>query len=225
VDIERDVEGVPYPGATEADMEQTVKAVEALDLRIIASQVDVRDGAVLKKAADDGVAALGRLDIVLANAGISTMVPVVDMTEEEWDTMIAVNLSGQFKTVKATLPHLIAGGRGGSIVLTSSMVVHAGIQNIAHYTAAKAGLVGFSKSLASESADHSIRVNTVNTVNPTNVDTPMIVDETTSHHFRPDLENPTREDFEVATRSMDKLPIPLIDRSTSRTPSCTSCRT
>jgi SDR family mycofactocin-dependent oxidoreductase len=208
VDIDYDIEGVPYPGATASDLEETVKQVEALDRRIIASKADIRDGAALKKAADEGVEALGRLDIVSANAGISTMVPVVDMTEEQWDVMIDVNLTGQFKTVKATLPHIIAGGRGGSIILTSSMVAMMGTPNIAHYSAAKAGLIGFMQSLAVELADQSIRVNTVH---PTTVRTPMIINDPTFKQFRPDLESPTLEDFEVAARTMNRLPTALIE--------------
>lgn len=100
VDITEQVATVPYATAGPGDMEQTVKEVEALDRRIIASEADVRDLAALRKAADDGVAALGRLDIVLANAGISTMSPTIEMEEEMWDTMIDINLTGVWKTVR-----------------------------------------------------------------------------------------------------------------------------
>lgn len=208
VDICRQVETVPYPTATPEDLAETVRQVEALDRRIIATEVDIRDGAALKKAADDGVAQLGRLDIVLANAGISTMHSTVDMPDEVWDTMIDINLSGQFKTIRATVPHILAGGRGGSVVLTSSLAAMKANANIAHYTAAKSGLIGLMQVLALELAPQSIRVNTVH---PTTVNTDMVLNEPTYKLFRPDLENPTREDYEVAARTLNKMPTAGLD--------------
>lgn len=129
VDITEQVATVPYATAGPGDMEQTVKEVEALDRRIIASEADVRDLTALRKAADDGVAALGRRDIVLANAGISTMSPTIEM-EEMWDTMIDINLTGVWKTVRAAVPHIVAGGRGGSVILTSSLAAIIAYENI-----------------------------------------------------------------------------------------------
>ena len=95
-----------YPLATPEDLAETVRQVEALDRRIVATQADVRDSAALKQAVDEGVAQLGRLDIVLANAGIASFGPVGDLTDELWDDMIDINLTGVFKTVRAALPHL-----------------------------------------------------------------------------------------------------------------------
>lgn len=208
VDTAQQVATVPYDTATAADLEQTVKEVEALDRRIIASEVDVRDLSALKKAADDGFAALGRIDIVLANAGISTMAPALEMEEEQWQTMIDINLTGVWKTVRAAAPHIVAGGRGGAIVLTSSLAAMWANENIAHYSAAKAGLVGFMQVLAKELAPQSIRVNTVH---PTTVVTPMILNDATYQLFRPDLATPTRDDFEVAARELNALPIPMVE--------------
>ncbi|MFW0793985.1 mycofactocin-coupled SDR family oxidoreductase [Gordonia sp. CPCC 205515] len=208
VDVTEQVETVPYATARPGDMEETVRQVEALDRRIIASEVDVRDLAALTKAADDGVAALGRLDIVLGNAGISTMAPTLEMDEEMWDTMIEINLSGVWKTVRAAVPHIVAGGRGGSVVLTSSLAAITVNENIAHYTAAKHGLVGLMRVLAKELGPQSIRVNTVH---PTTVATDMILNEPTYRLFRPDLENPTLADFEEAAREMNKLPVPMVE--------------
>jgi (+)-trans-carveol dehydrogenase len=196
--------------ATPEDLAETVSQVEALDRRIIASQVDIRELGALSAAVNDGVAQLGRLDIVLANAGISTPAPTLEMDEEVWDEMIEVNLTGQWKTIRAAVPHVIAGGRGGSVVITSSLAAIYANPNTAHYTAAKAGLVGFMKVLAKELAPHSIRVNTVH---PTTVATDMILNEPTYRLFRPDLANPTREDFEVAARTLNKLPVAAIDPS------------
>ena len=208
VDVCRQVETVPYPTATSEDLAETVRQVEALDRRIIATEADVRDLAALQAAVDDGVAQLGRLDIVLANAGISTPASTLEMDEETWSTMIDVNLTGQWKTIKAAVPHVIAGGRGGSVVITSSLAAIYANPNTAHYSAAKAGLVMFAKVLAKELAPHSIRVNTIH---PTTVATDMILNEPTYRLFRPDLENPTRADFEEAALTLNALPVPAIE--------------
>ena len=203
VDICRQVETVPYPTATDDDLAETVRQVEALDRRIIASQVDIRDSAELKSAVDAGVAEFGRLDIVLANAGISVPAPTLEMDDEVWDTMIDVNLTGQWKSLKASVPHIIAGGRGGAVVITSSIAALTGTANIAHYSAAKAGLIGLMKVMAVELAPQSIRVNTIH---PTTVNTDMVLNDSTYKLFRPDLENPTREDYNEAALTLNKMP-------------------
>ena len=210
VDICRQAPTVPYPMATPDDLAETVKEVEALDRRIIASEVDVRDLAALTAAVNDGVAEFGRLDIVLANAGISTPAPTLEMDEQVWDEMIEINLTGQWKTIRAAVPHIIAGGRGGSVVITSSLAAIYANENTAHYSAAKAGLVMLMKVLAKELAPQSIRVNTIH---PTTVATDMILNEPTYRLFRPDLENPTYDDFAVAARTLNKLPIVAVEPS------------
>jgi (+)-trans-carveol dehydrogenase len=208
VDVCRQVETVAYSTATSDDLAETVRLVEALDRRIVAVEADVRDLSALQAAADRGVAELGRLDIVVANAGISTMSPALDMTEELWQTMIDVNLTGVWKTVKASVPHIVSGGRGGSVVITSSLAAMITHENVAHYTAAKSGLVGFMRVLAKELAPLSIRVNTIH---PTNVATDMVLNEPTYKLFRPDLEHPGRQDWEVAARSLNALPIAAVE--------------
>ena len=209
VDICEDVPGIPYPGATEADLAETVKQVEALDRRIVAAKADVRDYAGLKAALDDGVAQLGRLDIVSANAGIGTApVAAWEMDESVWQTMIDINLTGVWHTTKAAIPHLIEGGHGGSIILTSSAAGLQAYENIAHYVSAKHGVVGLMRTLALELAPHFIRVNSIH---PTQVDTPMIQNEPTWRLFRPDLEHPTEADFAPASQAMNALPIPWVD--------------
>ncbi|MEV6985392.1 mycofactocin-coupled SDR family oxidoreductase [Sphaerisporangium sp. NPDC051017] len=208
VDICRQVETVPYPMSTPEDLAETVREVEALDRRIIASEVDIRDLAAVQKAVDDGVSRLGRLDIVLANAGISAPAPTLDMDEDVWDQMIDINLTGQWKTIRAAVPHIIAGGRGGSVVITSSLAALHANENIAHYSAAKAGLVGLMRVLAKELGPKNIRVNTIH---PTTVATDMILNEPTYRLFRPDLDDPKREDFEVAARALNKLPIAAVE--------------
>jgi (+)-trans-carveol dehydrogenase len=196
--------------ATPEDLAETVKEVEALDRRIIAAQADIRDLARLTEVVDQGVAELGRLDIVLANAGISTPAPTLEMDELVWNEMIDINLTGQWKTLRASVPHIIAGGRGGAVVITSSLAAMYTNANTAHYSAAKAGLVMLMKTMAKELAPQSIRVNTVH---PTTVATGMILNEPTYKLFRPDLEHPTREDFEVAALTLNKLPVAALEPS------------
>jgi SDR family mycofactocin-dependent oxidoreductase len=208
VDICQQASTVPYPMSTPDDLAETVKEVEALDRRIIAAQADVRDLARLTEVVNEAVAELGRLDIVLANAGISAPAPTLEMDELVWNEMIDINLTGQWKTIRAAVPHVIAGGRGGAVVITSSLAAIYANENTAHYSAAKAGLVMLMKVLAKELAPHSIRVNTVH---PTTVATDMILNEPTYRLFRPDLENPTRADFEVAARTLNKLPIAALE--------------
>ncbi|RBY77680.1 SDR family mycofactocin-dependent oxidoreductase [Geodermatophilus sp. TF02-6] len=208
VDVCKQVETVPYPTATPDDLAETVRQVEALDRRIVAAEVDVRDLAGLTTAVEDGVAQLGRLDIVLANAGISTPAATLEMDEETWQTMIDVNLTGVWKTVRASVPHIVAGGRGGSVVVTSSLAAIYANPGTAHYSAAKAGLVMLAKVMAKELAPQNIRVNTIH---PTTVATDMILNEPTYRLFRPDLEHPTRADFEEAALTLNEMPVPAIE--------------
>jgi SDR family mycofactocin-dependent oxidoreductase len=171
IDICKDYDTVGYGMSTEADLAQTVKAVEALDRRIIATQADVRDAAGLKRALDDGVAQLGKLDIVSANAGICTVQSWDEVTPAVWQDTIDTNLTGVWNTMVAAAPHLIANG-GGSIICTSSTAGIKGLPFLAPYVAAKHGVVGIAKTMANELAQYRIRVNTVH---PTGVDTPMVV--------------------------------------------------
>jgi SDR family mycofactocin-dependent oxidoreductase len=209
VDVCEDIAGVPYVGATEEDLAQTVKAVEALDRRIVATKADVRDLDQLRAAVDDGVAQLGRLDIVSANAGIGAFPhPVQEIHEDIWADVIDINLTGVWRTTTVATPHLIAGNRGGSIILTSSAAGLQAYPNVAQYVSAKHGVVGLMRTLALELAPHMIRVNSIH---PTQVDTPMIMNEATYGMFRPDLERATREDFEPASQAMNALPIPWVE--------------
>jgi (+)-trans-carveol dehydrogenase len=208
VDICAQVGSVPYPMATTEDLAQTVKEVEALDRRIVATQADVRDYAGLKQALDDGVTQLGRLDIVCSNAGIFSTGRAAELDETTWQDMIDINLTGMWHAVKAAIPHLIAGGRGGSIVITSSVLGLKPAQNIVHYVSAKHGVVGLMRTLALELAPNFIRVNTVN---PTTVDTDMVQNETMYRLYRPDLDNPGRQDMSEAAVGTNALPIPWVE--------------
>ncbi|MGC5614911.1 mycofactocin-coupled SDR family oxidoreductase [Georgenia sp. Z1491] len=208
-DICKDVETNEYAGSTPEDLAETVRQVEALDRRIVAREVDVRDYDAVKAVADEGVAELGRLDIVAGNAGITgELNPTEDQSEFGWQTMIDVNLTGVRHTAKAAIPHIKAGGNGGAIILTSSTAGIKGYANLSHYVAAKHGVVGLMKALVLELAGDSIRVNTVH---PTQVDTDMIQNDSLYRLFLPDKENPTREDFAAVSRGMQALPIPWVE--------------
>ncbi|MEN0140561.1 MAG: mycofactocin-coupled SDR family oxidoreductase, partial [Rhodococcus sp. (in: high G+C Gram-positive bacteria)] len=159
VDIVEDVATVPYEGASAEDLDETVALVEKTGRRIVAQKVDVRNQDALEDAVRSGVADLGRLDVVVANAGIfGTPTKVWEMSEELWQTTIDVNLTGVFHTVKATVPHLLRQGDGGSIIVTSSAAGLKGVPHYGSYAASKHGVVGLARSLAMELAEHNIRV-------------------------------------------------------------------
>ena len=182
IDICADIPSNNYPLATPDDLDETRSLVETKDRRMVALIADVRDYDAVRDALETGVRELGRLDIVCANAGIAPMTvrrTTVEEDLEHWADVVAVNMTGAFYTAKASIPHLIAGGRGGSIVFTSST---AGLRGFASeagsvlgYSASKHGLVGLMHSLANYLAPHQIRVNTIH---PTGVRTMMVVNET-----------------------------------------------
>ncbi|MEV5652453.1 mycofactocin-coupled SDR family oxidoreductase [Nocardia sp. NPDC052254] len=210
VDVCKPVSGTDLiPSSTPADLAETVELVKALGRRIVTAEVDVRDYDELKAAVDSGVEQLGRLDIIVANAGIGNGGATLDQTsEQDWNTMIGINLEGVWKSVKAAVPHLISGGNGGAIVLTSSVGGLKAYPNTGHYVAAKHGIVGLMRAFAVELGQHSIRVNSVH---PTNVNTPMFMNEGTMKMFRPDLENPTVDDFRPVAEFMHVLPIGWVE--------------
>lgn len=196
-----------YPPATADDLAETVKQVEALDRRIVAHQADVRDPGALRAALDDGVAQLGRLDIVVANAGIYQPTPALELDDDAWQETIGINLTGVWNTVKAALPHLISGG-GGSVILTSSVLGLRASANSIHYNTAKHGVVGIMRSIANEFAQHRIRANSVH---PTLVDTLMVQNEQVWGLFEPDNPHPTRESAAPIFATVNALPVPWVE--------------
>ncbi|MFE7741204.1 mycofactocin-coupled SDR family oxidoreductase [Nocardia sp. NPDC057455] len=209
VDVCKQLDNVPFAMSTPEDLATTADLVKAEGRRVFTAEVDVRDYAALKSAVDTGVEQLGRLDVIVANAGIGNEGgQLLDLEENLWDDMIGVNLGGVWKTVKAGASHLIAGGRGGSIVLTSSVGGLKAYPNVGHYVAAKHGVVGLMRTFAVELGQHSIRVNSVH---PTHVNTPMVMNEGTYKLFRPDLENPGPADLEPICRMFHTLPIPWVE--------------
>ena len=195
--------------ATRDDLLETADLVKRLNRRIVTAEVDVRDYDALKAAVDSGVEQLGRLDVICANAGIGNGGQTLDRTSEaDWTDMIDVNLSGVWKTVKAAVPHLISQGQGGSIILTSSVGGLKAYPHTGHYIAAKHGVVGLMRTFAVELGQHSIRVNSVH---PTNVNTPLFMNEGTMKLFRPDLESPGPDDLAVAAQFMHVLPVGWVE--------------
>jgi SDR family mycofactocin-dependent oxidoreductase len=207
IDICEQMDTVYYDMATEEDLAETVRLVEALDRRIIARKADVRDSEAMKAVVDTGVAELGRLDIVVANAGISSTGPATEITEKEWDAVIDVDLKGVWLTCKVAVPHIVKHGQGGSIIITSSVAGLHAFANLAHYASAKHGLVGLMRVLGVELGPSNIRVNSIH---PTQVETPMLMHPYNFKLFCPDVENPTRDDLAVVSQAMHTLPVPWV---------------
>jgi (+)-trans-carveol dehydrogenase len=209
VDICKPIPNTVYPPSTPEDLAETADLVKGLDRRIVTAEVDVRDYDALKAVVDDGVERLGRLDIIVANAGIGNAGNKLHKIRENiWQDMIDVNLSGVWKSVKAGVPHVISGGRGGSIILTSSVGGMKALPHTGHYIAAKHGVVGLMRTFAVELGQHMIRVNSVH---PTQVNTPMAMNEATFRLFAPHKENPGPEDFAPASQMMHTLPVPWVE--------------
>ena len=209
VDIAAQIDSVPYTMGSQEDLAETVRQVEAVGGRIVASVADIRDFAAIGTALDRGVAELGRLDIVSANAGIFSFAPLEEVTETAWSDVIAVNLTGVWHTIKAAVPHLRASG-GGSIIITGSTAAVDGLANAVHYVAAKHGAVGIMRTAALEFAKENIRVNAVH---PGNVNTPMIQNPALYALFAPDL--PARERTMAAiiprVTAMSVMPVPWVE--------------
>jgi SDR family mycofactocin-dependent oxidoreductase len=208
VDLCADLETAPYPGADGQDLASTTQLVEQLGRRIIARRADTRNLQELQSVVDEAIAEFGRIDVVCANAGISSFGFAWELAEETWQEMIDVNLTGSWKTVKAVIPHMIERNEGGSIVFISSVSGLIGVPTMAHYTASKHGVVGLMRALAVELAQYNIRVNSVN---PGNVDTPMVNNPTMRKMFLPEISDPTPEDADNVMKGMSALPMGWID--------------
>jgi len=167
-----------YPAATEADLDETVRLVEAEGARIAARVADVRDQESLDGTLAAGVAEFGnRLDVVVANAGICNWGRFWEMPDDQWQTLIDINLTGVWRTMKAAVPQMLSAGNGGSIINVSSVAGIKSLPGQAHYSAAKHGVVGLTKSAALELGEYGIRVNSIH---PWGVATAMAEDPMTA---------------------------------------------
>jgi len=207
-DLCGEVDSAPYEQASWEDLEETAAAVEKLDRRIHFQRADVRSAAELNEAVEKGVAALDRLDVVAANAGIWSHAPLMEMSDEMYHEMIDVNQHGVYNTCRAAVPQLLEQDEGGSIIITSSTAGRKGFANHVHYSSAKHAVVGMMRSLANELAPHFIRVNTVH---PTSVYTKMNQNPAIWELFAPGVENPTYDDFGQTFTDLNLLPVPWVD--------------
>ncbi|MDX1884627.1 mycofactocin-coupled SDR family oxidoreductase [Mycolicibacterium sp. 120270] len=162
---------ITYPMGSTEELAETVRAVEATGRKVLAREVDIRDLPALQKVVADGVEQFGRLDIVVANAGVLSWGRMHEMSEEQWDTVIDVNLNGTWRTIRAAVPAMIEAGNGGSIVIVSSSAGLKATPGNGHYSASKHGLVAMTNALAIELGEFGIRVNSIH---PYSIETPMV---------------------------------------------------
>jgi len=210
IDAVTPVGSMPYPMGSPEDLAETALLIEKTGRQAILTQVDVRDADAVRAAVASGVATLGRLDIVCANAGISPPgCPVWEIPPQQWRDVIDINLTGVFNTLAATVPPMRAAANGGAIIVTSSGAGLRSPQNLGDYNASKHAVVGLAQTLANEVAREGIRVNVIA---PGTVDTPMVTaNEAQFKVFRPDLENPGLDDCVDIFAMMMPMGKPWID--------------
>lgn len=196
-----------YPMATPDDLAETVKLVEETGRGCLAVQGDVRDAGAVDQVVAGAMERFGRVDILLANAGVAAGLPVQDTTPQVWEDVVGTNLTGVFNAIHAVAPVMIA-QRSGRIVATSSMMGRSTTTNVVAYSTSKWGVIGMVKASAHDLAPYGV---TVNAVAPGNVATDMILNESMYRIVRPDLEHPTAEDAAAAMQLLHVQPIPWMD--------------
>ena len=206
-DIASDIDTVPYPLGTQDDLAETGQLLAETGTPTLTLTADIRDSQQVNAAVQDVIDRFGRIDILCANAGICGFGSFWEITDQMWDDMIATDLTGTFKTMRAVVPHMIQQGYG-RIVATASMGAKYGLQNLAHYIAAKWGVVGLVKTLAIEVADKGI---TVNAICPTAVNTPMLHNPAFHKLFAPDMDSPTLEQLEPIYAAMNQIPVGWVE--------------
>jgi SDR family mycofactocin-dependent oxidoreductase len=198
---------LPYALSASADMAETVRQVEAAGGSCVSLPLDVRDPARVQAVVDDIDGRFGRLDILIANAGICEVIPLEAITDSRWDNMIATNLSGVFYCLRAVIP-LMRRQRYGRVVVVSSLAGRRGSSNLSHYAATKFGVIGLAKSAAIEVMHDGI---TVNVLCPTTVSTPMVHNEANYRAFCPDLEQPSMEDVAPRFAALNPMRVPWLE--------------
>jgi (+)-trans-carveol dehydrogenase len=201
------VESVAYPLSTPDDLAETAKLVEREGRRIVTYVGDVRSSADMRAATQLALDEFGRIDVVVANAGIWSPGSVWEMDDQTWQDMIDINLTGVFNTVRFAIPHMIE-RRSGSLILTSSTCGVKALGWMPHYNSAQHGVMGLTRSLALDLGPYFVRANAVL---PSTVNTPMIHNDPSYRIYRPDLENPTREDAMAGFYEHNAMPLPYVE--------------
>jgi SDR family mycofactocin-dependent oxidoreductase len=208
IDACADMPAIAYPLPPRDELDRTAELINRLDRLAVARQADVRDPKAIEKVVDEAIAQFGHLDIVVANAGVAGMNRAWEHSEEQWQTILDINLTGVWHTTRAVAPKMIAAGRGGSIILTSSIAGTLGLSHMAAYVASKHGVLGLMKVLANELGPHGIRVNAVQ---PGTVNTQMTHNEPVLSAFFPDIENPTDDQVVERFTALNSLPVPWVE--------------
>ncbi|WP_238419520.1 SDR family NAD(P)-dependent oxidoreductase [Gordonia sp. 'Campus'] len=206
-DIVRQIQTIPYPLAGQDDLVQTVADIVASGGRATAAMLDVRDSVAVSALVETIMSEQGRLDILVANAGVCAFSPVEDINDDQWSDILDTNLTGAFHCVRAAVGAMRTNGHG-RIVGVSSGAGRGGMKDLSHYSASKWGVIGFIKSVALEVGEFGI---TANVVCPTSVATPMIMNSATLQRFRPDLDNPTPDDARDVFAGLSALGIPWLE--------------
>jgi (+)-trans-carveol dehydrogenase len=207
LDICSDIASVQYEMASPDDLRETVRLVEAVGGRIDAFEADVRDQAALHRIAQHAIETYGRLDIVSVNHGIASFGRLWEVTDEQWDDMIGINLTGVFTTIRAVVPRMIEAGNGGAIVLMSSVGGIRGLANVGPYVATKHALNGMTKTLANEVGPYGIRVNALC---PGNVETAMVLNQAFGRFIYPNQDHVSAEEIASALRGVHVFDIPWV---------------
>ncbi len=207
VDMCAQVESVAYPLSTTDDLAETTSLVTGTGRRIETYIGDVRSSADMRAATEQAISTFGKIDIVVANAGIWTPGSVWEMDDQTWQDMIDINLTGVFNTVRFAIPQMME-RKSGSLVLISSTCGVKALGWMPHYNAAKHGVMGLTRSLALDLGPYFVRANAIL---PSTVNTPMIMNDPSYKIYRPDLENPTREEAMSGFYAHNAMPMPYVE--------------
>jgi (+)-trans-carveol dehydrogenase len=206
VDIGRTVETVPYPGATNDQLGATAERIRELQRRSLTLNADVRDGAQMREAVEQTLMEFNSIDVLVAAAGVDSWGAAWELTDDQWNTMIDINLTGVWQSAKAVAPHMIA-ARSGAMIFIGSVLSYKPNENFAHYAVAKHGVLGLVRALALEMAPWMVRVNSVD---PTAVATDMILNQSYQDQLG-DANSADPDAIRERFQRWNALPIPWVE--------------